>query len=153
MEGASQGHRSCPELRLAAPARGRGKPHPQRTAACNVRSWRRRREPRRPQLPACAARATGSIGGAGSGEPRLAAACRVRGWKRWCGAAESGARSTRRAAPAASGISSGGHGRAASSGARSSGPRRVAPAAHGPAGRARSKRRRRSRSQCAAGRA
>jgi hypothetical protein len=57
-------------------------------------------------------------------------------------------------APAAARATSGGgagHGRAVLSGARSAGPRRAAPAAHGAAGQAPSKRRRRSRSQCAAG--
>jgi hypothetical protein len=127
MEGPSQGHRSRPELRLAAPARGRGKPHSQRTAACNVRSWRRRRGPRRPQRPACAARATGSIGGAGL---RRAAASGGAGrvWRWHVGsAAGSGGAGPRRAAPVAHGVQ---RPQLAASAARGPGePRQAAPTA------------------------
>ncbi|PUZ51673.1 hypothetical protein GQ55_6G206800 [Panicum hallii var. hallii] len=156
MEGPSQGCRSRSELRLAAAAWGRGKPHPQRTAACNACSWRRRRGPRRLQRPMYAVRTIGSIGGAGlEGAAASGGAGRV--WRRHVGFAA-------RSAPAACGIGGAGpgraaasgacggagHGRAASSDARSVGPRRVAPAAYGPLG-SRSERWWRLRLQCAAG--
>jgi hypothetical protein len=149
MEGPSQGRRSRQELRRAAAARGRGKPHPQRTAACNVRSWPRRGGPRRLQRPACAARnwqyrrrGARESRGEWRCRPRLAAACRVRGWQRWRRAAASGARSKRRAAPAAGGIGGAGPGEqrqaapmvawATSGGGAGHGrPRRAAPGARG----------------------